>query len=103
MHILILFIALHKYIATMSNMLYDRFQLFFSKASSFSSSLIRSIITESGYHVNSFTGNNLHYGHSHVRHFCDRDINRAIIIRLIRITFGFCSDFESLLCNIACE
>ena len=45
----------------------------------------------------------LHYGHSHVRHFYDRDINRAIIIRSIRITFGFCSDFESLLCNIACE
>ena len=71
---------------TISNMLYDRFQLFFSKASSSSSSLIRSIITESGYHVNCFTGYNLHYGH-----------------RLIRITFGFCSDFESLLCNIACE
>ena len=42
---------------TISNMLYDRFQLFFSKASSSSSSLIRSIITESGYHVNCFTGN----------------------------------------------
>ena len=51
---------------TISNMLYDRFQLFFSKASSSSSSLIRSIITESGYHVNCFTGYNLHYGHSHV-------------------------------------
>ena len=88
---------------TISNMLYDRFQLFLSKASSSSSSLIRSIITESGYHVNCFTGYNLHYGHSHVRHFYNSDINRAIIIRSIRITFGFCSDFESLLCNIACE
>ena len=83
--------------------LYDRFQLFFSKASSSSSILIRSIITEFGYHVNCFTGYNLHYGHSHVRHFYDRDINRAIIIRWIHTTFGFCSDFESLLCNIACE
>ena len=70
-------------------MLYDRFQLFFSKASSSSSSLIRSIITESGYHVNCFTGYNLHYGHSHVRHFCNSDINHSIIIRSICITFGF--------------
>ena len=65
--------------------------------------LIRSIITESGYHVNCFTGYNLQYGYSHVRHFHDRDINCAIIIRSIPITFGFCSNFESLLCNIACE
>ena len=88
---------------TISNMLYDRFQLFLSKASSSSSSLIRSIITESCYHVNCFTGYNLNYGHSHVRHFYNSDINRALIIRSIRITFGFCSDFESLLYNIACE
>ena len=52
---------------TISNMLYDRFQLFLSKASSSSSSLIRSIITESGYHVNCFTGYNLNYDHSHVK------------------------------------
>ena len=66
-------------------MLHDRFQLFFSKASSSSSSLIRSIITESGYHVNCFAGYNLHYGHSHIRHFYDRDINRAIIIKSILV------------------
>ena len=53
-------------VQTISNMLYDHFQLFFSIASSSSSRLIRSIITESGYHVNCFTGYNVHYGYSHV-------------------------------------
>ena len=56
-------------IPTVSNIIFDRFCSFFSRAISSPNIFLRSIFIDSSNFVYSFTGYNFLFGHIHYRHF----------------------------------
>ena len=90
-------------IPTVSNMLYNRFTGFLSKALLSSSSFVRSIFNESMYFTYSSTSYNFRYGYLHIKGFCIADFNFGSIIRQIRCYHGLQSPYESLIEFVSCH
>ena len=90
-------------IPTISNILYDHFWSFFSRAVSFSSSFVRSILTDSSNYVYTFTGYNVVLGYDHYRHFMDSDFCSAGIIRQLRSLYGSYSTCKGIVTTLCCS
>ena len=76
-------------IATVSNIIFDRFCSFFSRAISSPNIFLRSIFIDSSDLVYSFTGYNFLFGHIHYRHFSDSDHYTARFVRQIQSIMAF--------------
>ena len=90
-------------VSTISNILFQRFHSLLSKASSSSSTLIRTIFRDSTFHPFSFAGYNFCCGHHHLREYTTAEINKGLLIRSIRNMYGLSSPFESviLFCSLS--
>ena len=89
-------------IPTVSNIVFNRFCSFFSRAISSPNIFLRSIFIDSSNFVYSFTGYNFLFGHIHYRHFSDSDHYTACFVRQIQSIYGsysHCEDLISLCCN----
>ena len=82
-------------VSSIGNILFKRFQSFYSSALSSSSPLVVSIFNDSCSLSYTFTGYNYMYGHDHLRSYSDHDIiSSASLIHFIRHNFGLMSHME---------
>ena len=87
-------------IPTVSNIIFDRFCSFFSRAISSPNIFLRSIFIDSSNFVYSFTGYNFLFGHIH---FSDSDHYTARFVRQIRSIYGSYSHCEDLISFLCCN
>ena len=88
-------------VSSIRNILFKRFQSFYSSTLSSSSPLVVSIFNDSCSLSYTFTGYNYMYGHDHLRLYSDHDISTASLIRFIRHHFGFLSHMESFVYELS--
>ena len=67
------------HVSTISNILFQRFHSLLSKASSSSSTLMRTIFSDSTFHPFSFAGYNFCCGHHHLREYTTAEINKGLL------------------------
>ena len=73
------------HVSTISNILFQSFHFLLSKASSSSSTLIRTIFRDSTFNPFSFAGYNFCCGHHHLREYTTAEINKGLLIRSVAL------------------